>query len=120
MRIISLDFSKTALFVTFKFWASSRYARWSLIYELSKRINAVMFKRCRSQLWHLNRHVHAYVEMDELAKIDYNADRLEIDVEKGNSLDHYRIARIKRKVLLIVGVLKPVVYVWMMVSQSIQ
>ncbi len=35
--------------------------------------------------------------MDDLAKIDYNAERLEIDIEKGNSLDHHRITRIKKK-----------------------
>ncbi len=56
-----------------------------------------MFKRYSNQLWYLNRHVQAYVKMDELAKIDRNADRLEIEIEKGNSLDHHRVARDKKK-----------------------
>ncbi len=35
--------------------------------------------------------------MDELAKFDRIADQLEIDVEKGNSLDRHRIARARKK-----------------------
>ena len=90
-------FHRTALFVLFKFWATRRFVRWSLIYGLSFRSNAVRFERYRNQLWYLNRHVHAYVKMGDLAKIDHNAERLEIDIEKGNSLDHHRITRAKKK-----------------------
>ncbi len=86
------------LLLTFMFWASSMiFIRWSFIYGMNRRINLVLFKRYSNQLWYLNRHVHAYVKMDELAKFDRNADRLENEVEKGNSLDHHRIARNNKK-----------------------
>ena len=86
---------------------------------MNKRINLVLFKRYSNQLWYLNRHVHAYVKMDELAKFDRNADRLENEVEKAILWITIALLAIRRRPLLTVSVLKPLVYAWTMVIQQI-
>ncbi len=64
-------------FVILIFWSCGKYVRRSLIRGFYSRVCLFNYYRAYSKLWHHNRHVHAFLEMDRLRMPDEKSEVLE-------------------------------------------